>query len=186
MVIKRMRPGLIDEWLDFFDNRAFEDHRDWKGCYCTAFYYPRFAEYESASTRRRDYARWLVASGHMKGYLAFENGKAIGWCNANTKDAYPRTRREDTDSSHIRVIACFIVEERHRGRGVAQKLLDRVILDSKKEGIRIIEAYPKKRARSQFGNFPGPHEMYLRNGFVEEEVDGRMAARRYLKGPILS
>jgi GNAT superfamily N-acetyltransferase len=186
MVIKSMRPGLADEWLDFFDNRAFEDHADWKCCYCTSYYYPKLRGYEGASRLRRDYARWLIASGYMRGYLAFEHGRAIGWCNANLKSVYPRTRKADLDERHIMVIACFIVEKDFRGRGVAQKLLDRVIQDSKAEGMRIIEAYPKKRARSQFGNFPGPHEMYLRNGFVEEEVDGRMAARRYLKGPIPS
>jgi hypothetical protein len=53
MVIKELSFELVNDWLDFFENRAFEDHEEWRGCYCTAFYYPKPEEYTSQITEGR-------------------------------------------------------------------------------------------------------------------------------------
>src|SRR5512145_214014 len=90
MVIKELKADLMDDWFDFFEHRAFEDHPDWRGCYCTAFYYPKPLEYVNPSNRRKDYAKWLIETGRMCGYLAYEEGRVVGWVNANDKSKYPR------------------------------------------------------------------------------------------------
>ena len=41
MLIRNLSPGLLEDWCDFFDTRAFSDYPDWGGCYCMHFHRPR-------------------------------------------------------------------------------------------------------------------------------------------------
>ena len=180
MIIRAMKYENASDWFDFFDNCAFADHPDWKGCYCTGPFTPRHKEYDSKSPVRKEYAKWLVENGMMKGYLAYENGKVIGWCNVNRKSELPKYDDASKESTHVISIACFLIQKEYRRKGIAQKLLNRIIKDAKKEGIRIIEAYPRIRAQTVFGNFHGPYSMYEKNGFRSEKIDGIDVVRMYL------
>ncbi len=180
MLIREMKSELAADWFDFFDTRAFADHEDWKGCYCTHFFSPRLAEYEGGSRRRRDYAAWLVERGIMKGYLAYEQGRVVGWCNANEKAAFPALSHLATNDERVVSIACFLIQKENRGQGIAQKILDRIIEDAKKKNRRIIEAYPRPRASSEFGNYRGPLALDEKNGFKLERLGETQVARRYL------
>ena len=180
MIIKPMKHENASDWFDFFDDRAFADHQDWKGCYCTGPFTPRLKEYDQKSPRRKEYAEWLIDSGRMKGYLAFENGKVIGWCNANRKTALPKYSDASSESAGVLSIACFMVQKEFRRKGIAEKLLVRVIRDAREEGIRIIEAYPSKRSQTDWGNFLGPYSMYEKHGFQPEKIGGTIVVRKYL------
>jgi GNAT superfamily N-acetyltransferase len=181
MVIKELTTSQINDWFDFFDNRAFADHEDWSGCYCTAFYSPRPEEYISPNKKRRDYAKWLIENGRMKGYLAYENGKIIGWVNCNDKSQFPRLNEINLMNDKVLSIVCFIVEKEHRRKGIAQKLLNRIIKDANDKGFSIIEAYPKKKATSEYGTWNGPYEMYIKNGFEDFKIEKSYVVRRLVK-----
>lgn len=180
MVIKELRCELIDDWFDFFENRAFTDHEEWRGCYCTAFYYPKPEEYSNPGKRRKEYAAWLIETGRMKGYMAYEKGKVVGWVNANDRAKYPRLENLNDNEDKVLSIVCFIVDKEHRGKGIARKLLNRVIEDAKEKGYSIIEAYPKKGAKSEFGAWNGPYEMYKRTGFTEIQIEKNKMVRKYV------
>lgn len=181
MIIRAMKHENVPDWFDFFDNRAFTDHTDWKGCYCTAFFFPRLKEYQSKSKVRKQYARWLIQNGSMKGYLAYENGKVVGWCNVNRKAVFPRLDDIAEEGESVLSITCFLVEKEYRRKGLAQKILDRIVKDAKAEGIRIIEAYPRKKAITEYGNFRGPYSLYEKNGFIAEAIKGVEVVRKYLQ-----
>jgi len=180
MVIRQMNSRHASAWFDFFDSRAFADHREWKGCYCTGPFSPRLREYESSSRRRRDYAVWLVDNGIMRGYLAFEHGNVIGWCNAGDKSSFSRPDVVQTPERDVISITCFVIQKEYRGKGVAQKLLERVIKDAKTHKKKILEAYPRRRSQSEFGNFNGPWSMYEKHGFKSEKIRDVEVARLYL------
>ena len=180
LVIKELTTELMNDWFDFFENKAFEDHEEWHGCYCTAFYYPKPEEYSSTSNRRKDYAKWLIETGRMCGYIAYENGEVIGWVNSNDKSKYPRLHDLNDDKEKVLSIVCFLVGKEYRGKGIAQELLNRIINDAKGKGYSIIEAYPKKRAKSEYGNWNGPFEMYKKAGFSEYEIGKSKVVRRYI------
>ena len=180
MIIKELKLDLINDWFDFFENRAFVDNEEWRGCYCTACFYPKPEEYSNTSNRRKDYARWLIETGRMCGYMAYEDGKVIGWVNVNNKDKYPRLNDIYNNQEKILSIVCFLVEKEHRGKGIAQKLLNRIIKDAKEKGYPIIEAYPKKKAKSEYGSWNGPYEMYMKNGFEEFKIGKNKVVRRVL------
>lgn len=180
MVIKKMKPEHSSDWFDFFDNRAFSDHEDWKGCYCTGPFFPRVKEYANASRRRKDYAKWLMEEGIMRGYLAYEHGKVVGWCNVNDKSAFSKLYYLQTVEENVISIACFIIQKDYRGKGIAQKLLDKIVEDARENNTKIIEAYPRKNSKTEFGRFRGPYSMYEKNGFKFEKVREFDVARLYL------
>jgi GNAT superfamily N-acetyltransferase len=180
LIIKELSCELINDWFDFFENRAFADHEEWRGCYCTAFYYPKPEEYLSTSNRRKDYAQWLIETGRMCGYIAYDNGKVVGWVNVNDRAKYPRLTNINDNKEKVLSIVCFLVEKEHRGKGIAQKLLNRVIKDAKEKGYLIIEAYPKKKAKSEYGSWNGPYEMYKKSGFSEFEIEKNEVVRKLL------
>jgi GNAT superfamily N-acetyltransferase len=180
MVIRQMRPEDASAWFDFFDNRAFADHPDWQGCYCTGPFSPRLKGYGAQSKRRRDYAAWLVANGIMTGYLALHHGKVVGWCNVGDKRAFSRPNVVQTSEENVISITCFVIQKEYRGKGLAERLLARVIADARASKKNIIEAYPRRRSKSEFGNFNGPYSMYEKHGFVLEQVRDVEVVRLYL------
>ncbi len=180
MIIKQMTPEHSSDWFDFFDNRAFADHEDWQGCYCTGPFTPRLKEYQNTSRKRREYAAWLLDKGIMRGYLAFDQGKVVGWCNVNNKSVFSKLKDVQTDEEDVVSITCFMIQKDYRGKGIAQKFLDKIIEDAKTNHKKIIEAYPRLRSKTVFGNFRGPYSMYEKRGFKLEKVREVEVVRLYL------
>jgi GNAT superfamily N-acetyltransferase len=181
MIIKAMKYENASDWFDFFDNRAFADHQDWKGCYCTEPFTPRLKQYDCKSPVRKEYAKWLIDKRMMKGYLAYESGKVIGWCNVNMKSALPKYNDFSEENENVMSIACFTVQKEYRRKGIAQKILNRIIKDAQENGVKVIEAYPRIKAQTEYGNFRGPYSMYEKNGFISEKINGVNVVRKYLR-----
>lgn len=175
-IVKASRRNL-DAWMDFFDCRAFADHQAWKTCYCTYYHYPKsenrkIGKSEAAEPigrSKREYARWLLENGKMNGYLAYDDGKAIGWCNVGPKRLFPRLGSSDAADAGTKSIVCFIIDARRRRQGIARAMLRRIIRDSRTDGTKRIEAYPNIRARDSFGQYHGPLDLYLSERFVIEK-----------------
>jgi GNAT superfamily N-acetyltransferase len=176
MKIVKLSHRNVNAWLDFFDNRAFSDHKAWEGCYCTYYYYPRFEASRKAGRSRREYAKWLIDHNKMSGYLAYEKGSVIGWCNAGPKQYYPKLKGQDPSDDGTKSIVCFTIDERYRGRGIATALLKRVVKDAKKDGTRKLEAYPNIKAKNQFNHYHGPMNMFVREGFEIDKSGNRTTA----------
>ena len=128
MKIVKLSHRNVNAWLEFFDNRASSDHKAWKGCYCTYYYYPRFEGSQSKGNSRRDYAKWLIENGKMNGYLVYEDGNVVGWCNVGSKRNYPKLKgNDDPLSEGTKSIVCFMIEAPYRGQGIATALLKRIV-----------------------------------------------------------
>jgi len=180
MLIRDLTSETMSDWFDFFDNRAFSDHEEWNGCYCTAFYYPKPEEYVGKTNKRKDYAKWLIESGRMKGYLAYEDGKVVGWVNTNERTNFPRLSDINDSKEKVLSIVCFIVQKEYRRKGIARELLSRIVEDAKGRGYWVIEAYPKKRSKSEYGIWNGPYEMYQEAKFSDHKIGKMNVVRKYL------
>ena len=100
--IKVLTPELEKEYFDFFDNRAFSDGSPNYPCYCNHFnmsmkqieleIWKKSESYGGGEPgwkkALRESAVRMLSVGAIKGYLAFENGVAVGWCNANDRMNY--------------------------------------------------------------------------------------------------
>ena len=40
LIIKELKPDLLEDFLHFFDNVAFSNNPEWGGCYCHFYHFP--------------------------------------------------------------------------------------------------------------------------------------------------
>ena len=170
--IRPLTAELCADFLHYFDNVAFCDHPEWSGCYCMEGH--RSADedlFASFGEPNRACARELVLAGKMRGYLAYDGGNVVGWCNADDKRNYrylttnPTYWREADTGLRIKVMYCLSIAADHRRQGLGTMLIQRVIDDALAEGYDAVEAYPWRDAS---GDYPyhGTVRMLERLGFV--------------------
>lgn len=174
--IRPLDPELCEDWLWYFDKIAFQDHEDWAFCYCLEGHLDRRTQEEWTDPKeRREKAIELIQKGVMQGYLAYLGNTVIGWCNVNDRKNYPYLtemfreigyQTEEAADAKVKVIFCFLIAPEYRGKGVAQRLLDRVCEDAAHDGYAYIEVYPFADENFEF-QYHGTSKMYERNGFTE-------------------
>ena len=113
--------------------------------------------------------------------MAYEDGNVVGWVNTNEKQKYPRLDDINDASEKVLSIVCFIIQKEYRRKGIAKQLLSRIVEDAKERGYLVIEAYPKKRSKSEYGIWNGPYEMYIKSGFVDYKIGKVSVVRKYLE-----
>lgn len=206
LFIHPLSPSRAADYLDFFDHRAFADGSPYYPCYCTAFqmtpaqiereflsqYAPTAAGVERVRLAMRRRAEQLIAQGRLQGYLAYDHGLSVGWCNANDKSSYVRVGEFDifkaddglfvppapASAPRIKSIVCFEIAPPYRGRGIASALLDRVCRDAQADGYDAVEAYPVARAAYEALDFTGPVRLYEAAGFLPAGQQGRLLVLR--------
>ena len=209
--IRKLTPELLEDYLDFFDHRAFSDGSPFYPCYCTAFNMSRERIQEELFRQAemnggggegwkkalRDSAVRMVANGEIQGYLAYDSDMAVGWCNANDRQNYCRVgefdlsdvppdepRDNSRDRGKIKAVVCFEISPEYRGKGIATMLLDRVCRDAGADGYEYVEAYPAENEGLQGIAFTGPKRLYEKAGFVVSEQEGSTPVmRKYLNNP---
>lgn len=200
ITVKKLTPELSDDFIDFFDNRAFTDDSPEGPCYCTRFQMTTEQEVEASRIEGdppfgsedfvrmiRKIARQQIASGILKGYLAYVDGISIGWCNVNDKANFP-VQSANGARLHIpaekqeKAVVCFEVAPEFRGKGIATALLQQAVIDAAAEGYTAVEGYPCKRSKRYEWDFNGPIPLYEKTGFVKaSENGGTLVMRKKLK-----
>jgi len=181
--IRALSPALIEDYLGFFDGAAFSDHPEWSFCYCTYYHLGKqdeeALEAQCAGRWTRDILRNtaidLIKTGRLNGYLAYSDGRVLGWCNAGDKKSFKKLCENrgvwDTgDETPVKSIVCFIVAPGARRMGVASALLARASRDASREGYRVLEAYPAVGALDCYQHYHGHPEMYEKQGFIKHRA----------------
>ncbi len=185
--IKPLSKDLMDDFLAFFDHEAFADNPDWAGCYCQFYHYaagdPRWDE--AGGQENRALAREGILGGRMQGYLAYADGKAVGWCNAGPKAGYIRLMSDQRlcgdDDAHTFSIVCYVVDARLRRQGIARALLQQACADARKQHYAYAEAYPQLLEASDASHYHGPQSLYEEEGFrVHKELGASCVMRLHL------
>ena len=163
--IRKLDASTKEDFLRYFDKDALGDNPYWNGCYCQ-FYLREDADGEwiQRDPANRANAARRIEAGTMKGLLAFDEGKVVGWCHVNFKKdiaAY----REGAGPAEA-VILCFVIAPWMRRKGLASRLLDEAIAFMAESGAASIEAYPIKAPRAPELSYHGYLGMYLDRGFV--------------------
>lgn len=170
-----LRPELLDDYLRFFEARAFTDNPRWAGCFC---YFPLHDPARTEWGRRsaaenRAAVTACIQAGSARGVLAFEAGEVVGWCNAGPWSQYPMLQETpEPDAEHIGVIFCFVVAPESRDRGVAAGLLTAACDELRGQGLQLARAKPVKSATGPAANHLGPLALYLKAGFRVVREDG--------------
>lgn len=196
--IKKLIPALAEDYVDFFDNTPHWDdvaeHKCYCVCWASADRNTEIAEDGCTAKGRREIAKRYVKEGFLQGYLAYSNGRIVGWCNANTKadclhsyswvhfmQSVNPVPSRSTDK--VKSIFCFVIAPDMQRKGVATQLLERACADAAKDGFDYVESYPQKESVNVAENFMGFAEMYKKCGFIEiTNVDNMVVMRKALGG----
>ena len=179
ITIKPLSPELADDFFDFFENRAFTDDSPYR-CYCQVYQMTK-QQYQDATadaTGRdpgqvaREVAEQQIKDGVLRGYLAYVDGKSIGWCNANDRANFPADPVYDVPffapaAAREKAVVCFEIAPEHRRLGVASALLERVLRDAESEGYQAVVSFPISRSERFEWDYPGPLQMYEKAGFAK-------------------
>lgn len=192
LTIVRLSPDVLEDYLYFFEHVAHTDYPKWDRCYCLDYCAADNREEAKTLFRdadiRREYAIRYVREGVMQGYLAYADGRVVGWCNANDRApcvccaGYDEMIHDRADDGlKVKSIFCFTVAPAMRGKHIATALLERVIADARAEGFDAVEGYPEKGDADIYYNYPGHKELYRKLGFeVVGEGEGRLIVQKRL------
>jgi GNAT superfamily N-acetyltransferase len=189
--IKELTPKLQEDFLHFFDHEAFADNPKWAGCYCMYYYFAGPKEewrVQNGPVNRKDITK-LIETGRAQGFLAYQDSKPVGWCNAAPRKMLPTLERYQSlrveDPEKVGSIVCFVVSKNHRGQGIAKQMLDAASDKFRKQGLSFAEAYPASEAKSEADNYPGPLSMYLANGFsIYRQNESATIVRKALQSSV--
>lgn len=181
-------PLTPDRWADLetvFNGRGCSFARN---CWCMEYRYdrnrptPKAGETPADANRRAMKA--LVESGSKPRLIGYHGKTPVGWVPLAPQEEYGRLKRSSVmkavDDKPVWSAICFVVPSEYRHQGIAAALLKAAVAWAKKNGARIVEAYPidkDNRSSDRFMWF-GAKSMYDKAGF--EEV-----ARHKLQRPIV-
>lgn len=192
--IRPLTPGRWPDLEAIFGARGCSVAR---ACWC--MYYRRSgAGAQSASHMARARAnkaelKALVDAGRPPGLIGYRGRVPVGWVSLGPREDYGRLARSPVmrpvDDQPVWSVICFVVPSQYRGQGVAKALLAGAIAYARKQGARLVEAYPvDRRSRSSDdAMWFGAKSMYDAAGFsvVARRKPQRPVVRLGLQGDAL-
>jgi len=183
--IRQLSPELLKDFLFFFDNIAFTENPHWSACYCYSFHFTGTSEQWNKESNRAAVIKF-INENKMTGYLAYANGKPVGWCNANDRMNYQRLAKYydlvDNPKDKACSIVCFLISPGFRRKGVARKILEQICIDYTSRDYDYIEAYPGRGDLSSEKHYKGPLSLYEKSDFkIIKTYDDYYVVRKNLK-----
>ncbi|HET7466040.1 MAG TPA: GNAT family N-acetyltransferase [Candidatus Dormibacteraeota bacterium] len=185
VVVRDVTPDRVDDYLDFFDHRAFRDFPAWQSCYCMETHRDHTDEEWSARTGADNRAdmQAMIGAGRVTALLAYAEGKPVGWCNygetTRLSGVMMKLGLDAAEHDRVGSIACFVIAAPYRGHGVATRLLDTAVDRLRERGMRAVEAYPRKQDEgTDQAHYRGSLRMYEKAGFEPYRENDRYFVMR--------
>lgn len=176
-------PLTAERWADLEALFGQERGAD-SGCWCMWWRLTRKDWEAMGKAGRKAAFRGLVEAGAVPGLLAYDGGRAVGWCAVAPRRDTPGLDRspvaKPVDHEAVWSITCFYVDTAYRRAGMLEQLVEAAARHAARNGARLLEAYPHDRGeRTGAGDvFTGLAAVFRRAGF--EEV-----ARRKPRRPVM-
>lgn len=188
--VRPLGAGDEDALAPLFDSR-----RNTRRCWCTAVCSGRteFAlDWLTGGARRRFTGRARASSAPM-GVLASYDGEPVGWSACGPRARYVRadgwrggllSDRDPAEDGEVWLVACFVVREDHRGRGLTGTLLEAAVDLARSAGATAVEGWPVRDPLLKGEGFQGGAGTFARAGFtvVAAPAPHRLLVRRELDG----
>lgn len=108
-------------------------------------------EFDSTSRAEKE-ARLHIELGTdpSPALIAYVDGEAAGWVRVGPRTKQPKLARtrwsrasiQAWDDPDVWAVTCFVVRREYRKQGLTARLLDAAIAHARKNGARVLEAYP--------------------------------------------
>jgi len=178
-----LKPDMADIFADYLSNLNFTHAPYFASCFCR-FYHINCSDndwMDRTGDQNREESKDAIKDGSMKGYLAFDEDKCIGWLNANSVNSYLRLKDSllpYTEDKKADLSICFVIHPAYRNQGLATSLL-KAIKGFKDEGYEVIFGLSTKNADIPLVNqYSGTYSMFSNLGFEKVGVLGHRSILR--------
>jgi GNAT superfamily N-acetyltransferase len=165
-------PLTPDRWADL--EQLFGEHGAYGGCWCMWWRSTRREFQERQGKGNRQALHDIVAAGHVPGLLAYAANRPVGWCSVAPREQFGALERSPVlkrlDDQPVWSIVCFFIAPDCRTRGVAEALLHAAVDYVRRQGGRIVEAYPTQPRQERLPDplaYMGTPAMFQQAGFQE-------------------
>lgn len=151
---------------DFFALHSDRNDAGW--CFCVAWWVETWEGWgERSAEANRSLRRDLFEAGHHDGYLVYEDGRPVGWCQVGQRDRLPKLveRYDLAPDPAAWAVTCFFIAPDQRGRGLARTLLTGVIADLERRGVTYLQAFPRRGRLDAGEAWTGPEALFAGAGF---------------------
>ena len=111
----------------------------------------------------------LVLGGPPPGLIALSGQVSLGWCQLTPRNRLPwldRVRKlRRVDNEPVWSVSCFYVRKGHRKKGVSRRLLEAAMETTRRNRVRILEAYPLDARLTGTSSWTGYVSTFLGAGF---------------------
>lgn len=173
-----LKPDMADIFTDYLSSLDFTHAPYFATCYCR-YYHINCSDnewMERTGVQNREESVAAIKDGSMKGYLAFDEDKCIGWMNANAVDSYLRVKDSllpYAEGKKSGLAICFVIHPEYRNKGLATTLLETAIQGFKEEGYEVVFGLSTKNADIPLVNqYSGTYSMFSKLDFEEVGVLG--------------
>ncbi len=169
--VQVIQPKDAEAFVQYMESVSFSHAPHWAGCYCRFYHCEEMIWDQRTAEQNRAEALETIGAGTMKGYLAYDGNRVIGWCNANELNAYTLlkpTLLPIVGDGKIGIVICFLIHKDYHNQGVARMLLDAAIPGFRNEGYDAVIALPVDTDVPEM-RYRGTKHMYEERGFVSEE-----------------
>ncbi len=175
--IKAIDSSLKQTFTDYLEGISFNHSPHWATCYCHFYHNDEPIElwFQRTGEQNKKASLDAIDQGLMKGFLAFEGSKCIGWLNANDASKYIRLKSDLVHyikNRKVAVTICFVIHPLHRNQGVARKLLIHAVEYYQKLGYDEMIALPSIAKINSDLHYHGSINMYKELGYQVIELKG--------------
>ncbi len=162
--------------LDRFDDVALligPKNPDATVCWCLSHRLDARTNRSMMGRQRGEFVRGLCAREVAPGVLAYDGDNVVGWAAVAPRSELPFARSRKiphVDDLPVWSVWCFRVRPGHRGRGIAEALLDGAVDFARAHGAPAIEGYPTDNQGERVDltmAYVGTRTMFERAGFVK-------------------
>ena len=181
-----IHPLTPERWADF--EKLFGPKGASGGCWCMYFRTRSSEQRRSTNASNKAAMRGIVDSGETPGLVAYVDGEPAGWVSLDPREKFPHLeysrKYKRLDDQPVWTVVCFVIGEEFRRQGLSEQLLEAAVAHARKNGARIVEAYPiePRNELTGFAGFTGIRSVFERCGFAEagRTVNGRPIMRLHL------
>lgn len=170
--VKPLTKDNAEIFAEYLGELDFSHAPHWGTCFCRFYYTNCPGEEWKARSGEHNKQEALedINQENMKGLLAFDGDKCIGWCSANDVSRFPRIYadvKEILGDKKTGCVICYVIHPEYRRQGVARLLLKTAIESFREDGFDAVLALPVDMKSPQETHYRGTINMYLENGFKE-------------------
>jgi GNAT superfamily N-acetyltransferase len=177
-------PLTPDRWDDF--EKLFGEKGACGGCWCMYWRLRRPDFMTGKGESNKNSMHDMVRKGHTTGFLMYADKQAVGWCAVAPRNEFPVLSNsrilKPVDEELVWSIVCFYIDRKFRRLGLTEIFLNYIILHCRKEGVKILEAYPVDAGSN--ADYP---PVFAYTGFVSaySKVGFKEVVRRSASRPIM-